>query len=1553
MKVSNRKILYFLLAILLFFISGVVISYKYIHSHQTELVNRFLKYANEEISKQIQTSVDIEQINIDEYRNVHAKNVTIFDSNNEPMFVVGEADVELSLLSTWKNLIPAIRGEIDPVSTIKTVTVRDVDINIVQREDGSWNFRDIKSSGEERADFRADVIVENAHARLGLFQEDIDKNFDDENTKVLGATFKEIELNNIYSEVNCANFPDGLIKIENANADILDANVNLEGLIDLENSRQVAIVDVQNVDAEKFFYLIPDGLIPDNLEINSAHIERSRLDISNRNGDVRFTGDAKYSNASGKINNLIAENVRGTANFSNDSIRLSTDLSARLEDLQPEENQNAHVYGTIRLDTDEVYFDLNASANDLNPAKVIENIPVDVNASTTAHILGTAKNPTIDGEVYIPSLNYQGVSVENISSHVRYENSAVYLSDINAETFDGTLNGEGSLKASDLSYTAHVQMSDIDIDRISNDLEIPALSDVSGKISADLGIHGVSDDLESIEIYGSAKTSNAQYQIFKIENADGSFHARDKELIIDYLSVQLPNHSSIGIEGNITNGDQLDFNFYAGHVDLNMFEPVLKESINNPEIETTLSGLSDFKGTIKGSTDNPEIDLKFSAVSLKNPDGTTVVQGELFKQEYDSLKLNASGSLDEITIDDFHFEKDGKDIWLASGTVGLIGDKNINIRIDTVGTRAESITSVFENSPTLDGITITGNVDNVITVTGTLEKPDVVGYVHFWRGSYNGIILTGLDGDYFVEGDLVRVQDFHIQSPMVDMVVNGTINRKTLELDFRAETRDLNARRFQAKLPKDYIVEGHGNFAGLIKGTIEQPIFDGFIMSDSLMCNGVELTDVRGHIHYEQDDIDLQEFTFKQDDGSYNLTAYLENYNGINGNVTASNVSVKELAALCNQKNDVFDGKLNANISIANTLRNPTMTIQGEIPRGELAGYELHDLVVDLSLVDNLLQINKVEGYQGSTAEAEEMEKGSMIERILREKKLPTVETRFEGQGYFKVTGQTKNAMNDGSLDFQITAKNIDMGMVAKTAGSETEVVGTADLEAVIDGRVSNPHATAEVHAYNGGIRGSSFDRINGSFELKDGLIHVLELAAEETIDNKIYKASTTGILPIVALTAKSKNDLRRDEQIYLIVSVDEADLSMLPVLSKQISWAMGGMGGKLVITGTLNEPDINGTISINEGVTKFKLLEKPIEHINTIIDFEDSKMKIATCTGNIGRGTYNITGGMSLENLELTDYEFALAADGLELRMPFFRGDLTLNLKLTEESIFHGMRVLPKIAGNINLDNCIISVPSVPTDDSELPNILLDIDLNLGSKVHFYSAYLYDMYLNGSVNFAGGTLFPKTSGAITVKNGGTINYLKTPFKIKEGEANFNQIGTFFPSLNFFAETRLTQARVFISLNGTLDNMEFKLGSSPEMNETEIIQLLTFRNAYQSGQDIDMGDLLTIGLQMSVLSEVEAMMRKTLYLDQFAVSRGSGSAFESHTAENSTDNDDEYNVQLGKYIGDNVLLKYTQGIGGDHIHRYGVQYEFTDNFAVSIEREGGEYYFGLEARIKF
>ena len=54
----------------------------------------------------------------------------------------------------------------------------------------------------------------------------------------------------------------------------------------------------------------------------------------------------------------------------------------------------------------------------------------------------------------------------------------------------------------------------------------------------------------------------------------------------------------------------------------------------------------------------------------------------------------------------------------------------------------------------------------------------------------------------------------------------------------------------------------------------------------------------------------------------------------------------------------------------------------------------------------------------------------------------------------------------------------------------------------------------------------------------------------------------------------------------------------------------------------------------------------------------------------------------------------------------------------------------LPKIAGHLTLDNVKISVPSIPDSEGEMPHILLDVSVNLGSDVHCYTPYLYDTTL-------------------------------------------------------------------------------------------------------------------------------------------------------------------------------------------------------------------------------
>ena len=146
-----------------------------------------------------------------------------------------------------------------------------------------------------------------------------------------------------------------------------------------------------------------------------------------------------------------------------------------------------------------------------------------------------------------------------------------------------------------------------------------------------------------------------------------------------------------------------------------------------------------------------------------------------------------------------------------------------------------------------------------------------------------------------------------------------------------------------------------------------------------------------------------------------------------------------------------------------------------------------------------------------------------------------------------------------------------------------------------------------------------------------------------------------------------------------------------------------------------------------------------------------------------------------------------------------------------------------------------------------------------------------------------------------------------------------------------------------------------KLTSSPAMSQTQIIQLLTLRDAYKNGNStINAGDLLAVGLQMTFLSEVEGVMREFLYLDKLSISRGSGSAFDNYkTLKENEENKYDFNVSMGKYISDKVMLRYTHGFSGDGVNRYGVQYDISDRWGITLEREASSTIFGVEARMTF
>ena len=191
----------------------------------------------------------------------------------------------------------------------------------------------------------------------------------------------------------------------------------------------------------------------------------------------------------------------------------------------------------------------------------------------------------------------------------------VQISEMKANLLGGSVSGDAEILAKDLAYTAHVKAEGLDTSKLGAFL--PAAEGVTGRLTADLGIHGRDTHWEEMQVYGSASVADGSYRDLPIERLDTSFFLTRDEAKIDYLSLQMPNRSSIGLEGSIRIEQDLDLAFYGGHVDLSLLSKLIPQA--------DMSGLSDFQGSVKGVLSNPQVDIKFSAL-----------HGTLFKQPFDS-----------------------------------------------------------------------------------------------------------------------------------------------------------------------------------------------------------------------------------------------------------------------------------------------------------------------------------------------------------------------------------------------------------------------------------------------------------------------------------------------------------------------------------------------------------------------------------------------------------------------------------------------------------------------------------------------------------------------------------------------------------------------------------------------------------------------------------------------------------------------------------------------------------------------------------------------------
>ncbi len=1199
------------------------------------------------------------------------------------------------------------------------------------------------------------------------------------------------------------------------------------------------------------------------------------VNFERKSGDIRFAGEANLENAGIDIDGLPVRAINGLVTFTNEKIYLFNNVEIYGQPLK--------LRGWVAINAGEPVVDLRVSSTRFDPSVIAGNLPVRGSVAFNAIVTGTPSAPVIDGEYNLARGELAGYQVENSSAKLRFADNILTIKEYKGVMLGGTISASGTINLSAGNYQLHIKGSGIDSGILAE--HIP---DFSGPVNADIVASGDGRDLAQATVYGTVSVPEGSYRGIPFHKLETSFYYAGGRLTLDYLNAGLE-------QGMITAGGTVD----SARIDVNMSANHVPLGLIAGQFDIPLEGTADFAGTLTGTPSFPVL-----AVNFKAADGQAFYQP--FTEAGGTVTVNPGQViLDGITL------SDGTASHKLAGTMGLTGQRELNLTITSTKARAENLVKLIA-----PGEKLTGNVDNEITITGPLDHFNAEGRITLTDGSFRGYLVARGEGTYRRQNGVTTINDFVINSLNTQVKLSGAITADK-ELDLHVAADNLDVGSLHLNLPEP--ITGKAKFEGKLTGTPDSPVFSGTLTADTLAFKGREMKNVAGNINIAGDEIKVPGFSFNEAGGTFRVNGTLNVVTGaVHGGIDVEKGDLALLFHLMDVPVQKVSGRMDGHIMVGGTAGHPDIWITGSVSEGKIKNVPLEKIDVDIAMENGVVTINQFSARQG--------------------------------QGVLAVRG---TADLNGKLDIEAGGRDIDAGLVTALTDSDVPVTGKLNFGAQITGTYAKPHAAVSLDIAGGGVANAAFDSLYGLFIIDSNSIHVNQVF----LTKGQYRASAYGLIPLAALTAEGRQRASQVDQMDLKVRLDEADLSILPLLTNEVSWAAGRTQGELTIGGTLAQPWISGSISVKDGVIKLAKFADPIQKVGIDIQFEGDKIVLKTFDGHMGQGYYAMTGSAGLEGLSLGEYSVFLTLDKLGVNNKYFKGPLTGNLTLEK------VNGKPKLSGKILFENDMINIPLLDFAPSDT-DIAVDLELVAGNKVRFYNPYMYDIWAEGKVKLAGSTVKPDASGRITATRG-TVNYLQTQFKVKDGSVDFIQFASFEPVIRLSAETRLQNTVVRLNISGPVSGMEFNLTSDPAMSQQELLSLLTLRSRYfdkQSGADKGFGrdevlSLLDAGLQMRFVSEVEGAFRDAFGLDDFRVVRDTlWSTDES--GKNSKNSDlpagrEVYNIEMSKYVTDRLMLSYTMGIDHNQ-HSAAFRYDFNRRISLtgSLDDEN-KGRLGLETRFRF
>lgn len=923
------------------------------------------------------------------------------------------------------------------------------------------------------------------------------------------------------------------------------------------------------------------------------------------------------------------------------------------------------------------------------------------------------------------------------------------------------------------------------------------------------------------------------------------------------------NSTNMTVVGTIGDGALSGYGYIQnGNIDATISGNALPLTALSLIIGQDVDGTLNTSFAIQGTLDNPNV--------MGTVWGQEVhYKGARFNNIHGDIKLDNH----ILTITNGH---------IGDGDGGYDVNGWYNLNTDVLDLNAKARAARIENViRTVTDVPITGWFETDNHITGTAANPIIEGRAHLWDGSAYGKLVTNAFAKYNYQNDTLELYRFDIEGYGATITGGGTVSKEAINIDFEGKKIDMG----RLLINTDYKVDGLLSGRGQITGSVDNPQFNGYISSDALSVNGELLNDIHGRVYADKSVVNVQDFTFAEADGGrYTAKGGMkfDDSRQLFGVLDVTNGSVKNLLTLLDRSNEHIDGKLNGSVEIGGTRDNPSVNVTGKINDVSIDEKIVGDATIDASLANRKFKVTTL--------------------------KLPVDE------GLIAIGGTMDL---DGQADLQVALKDVDIVPFLPLMGKDIQATGWVTGVVNITGETKNPKVELSGAVESGSFNGVGIDEGFVLATMQDQVIQIQRIQGAKSG----YKLSVYGKIPLAAIFTSGYIPANDSKSMDVTIDFNEADMAVIPLLTTSVKEATGPLKGTVHITGTIDQPEAYGTVSVRNGTMKLASVENQITGIDGDLIFSGQQGDFQSRI-NMGKGSAGLAAKVNWSGHTLTNYKAAVQLEDLEVRSEYVRGPLNGELYIADRD---GLLTL---IGTLNLEKIQFKIPLSLQSSESTKDMGVDVTVHAGKGVRLYDRTLYNMFISGDVHFGGSLQNPTASGQFDVRNG-TFKYLSHVFNITKGNAHFVG-GSYLPNLQLEAETNVSNYTIMLGVKGTVDHMDLSLSSNPTLSRKQIISMLTFGRGADSNSSTltneDVNAVATAGLQMFAFGYVQDALQNTLGLDRINITTGSIDPDEPTNRDTASN----YNIEIGKYVLPRVMLTYSQGINNKQ-NKYGIEYSVKRN----------------------